>query len=305
MQEGLWQNFAQPLATWFCFIFVFCWQALKGVLIRGLLILLRRSIQPAAQKKLLPALLLRMAAVAQEHQVLPWSQGWTIVVHSQQSLQPSSSFACPLHLWRAAVCRLVSWWYCTLAVSPLWIFELSSNVKWWINFKVVILLCAFQSYMVGLHYLKDCFLKLQPEECLLSDVTPSIFPPLYWLWGRGGEMFTSWTLPQPFSCIFGLSSAVWPKWPCSRRCRFTTVWTPSFLAVPAFSLALELAHSWFRTSHHTHPSLQTKPQKIKELSAGLSPQSGFSQQLTSSATSSKDVVVGAESVDKEGMIAQP
>lgn len=33
------------------FIFVFCWQTLKGVLIRGLLILLRRSIQPSAQKR--------------------------------------------------------------------------------------------------------------------------------------------------------------------------------------------------------------------------------------------------------------
>lgn len=41
----------KPLATWVYFIFAFCWQALKEVLIRGLLILLRRSIQPSAQKR--------------------------------------------------------------------------------------------------------------------------------------------------------------------------------------------------------------------------------------------------------------
>lgn len=92
---------------------------------------------------------------------------------------------------------------------------------------------------------------------------------------RGGEMFTSWILPQAFSCIFGPSSVIWPKWHCSRRCRSTTAWSPSFLAVPAFPLALELAHSWSCTNHHTHPSLQTKPQKIKKVSAGLLPRLAF------------------------------
>lgn len=121
--------------------------------------------------------------------------------------------------------------------------------------------------MVEPSYLKDCFLKLQPAEMFAFRCKPFNFLTILLTMSRGGEMFTSWTLPQAFTCIFGPSSVIWPTWHCTRRCRSTAAWTPSFLAVPAFSFALELAHSWSHTSHHTDPNLQNKPQKIQNISA--------------------------------------
>lgn len=185
MQEGLWQHFTQPLATWFCFIFVFCWQALKGVLIRGLLILLRRSIQPAAEERVAsPAVAYGSCGPRAASAGLLWLTHSAVKPSAQLLLCLPTAF---LESSSVPSCQLVVLY--ARRVTPL--------VFWVVKLCEVVTLYAFQSYVVGPSYFKDCFLELQPEECLPSDVTPLIFPPQYWLWAEVVRCLPPGPCPRP------------------------------------------------------------------------------------------------------------
>lgn len=70
---------------------------------------------------------------------------------------------------------------------------------------------------VGPSYLKDHFLEVESEGCLPSDANLFNFPTVTLAMARGGEMFTYWTLPQPFRFPPSPSSVTWPKCRCSER----------------------------------------------------------------------------------------
>lgn len=289
MQEGLWQHFTQPLATWFCFIFFFfCWQALKGVLIRGLLILLRRSIHPAARRK------------GCQHCSCLWqlwpksSKCWAVVAHSQCSKAFSPAPPLLAHcIFGEQQCAFLSsgGTVCSLCHPSGF---LGCQAMWSGDFKVVVLLCAFQSYVVRPSYFKDCFLELQPEECLPSDVTPLIFPPQYWLWAEVVRCLPPGPCPRPpvVSLVHLQSfaqSGIVPEGPQQLELPLSLQFLPS-----------PLLWSWL-TADPVQATIQTPTCRLnhrKSRSFLQSLQTGFSQHWTSSATSSKDVVVGAESLDK-------
>lgn len=127
------------------------------------------------------------------------------------------------------------------------------------------------------------------KDVCLQTLTYLIFPLLTLGMRRDGEMFICWTLLQPFRFTPSPSLAIVPKGAGPQQFKLALS--------PSSSCLLPRSRAGVQVILYEPPlpNLQTEPQKIEYLSAGLSPQTGFSREQTCSTASSK-VSVGADSL---------